>query len=69
VAPAQDALGAYIDDVQAGVRFAALATTEPGAWFALGWLRSREQRSARAGRKALQRLRRSTAFWESAGGA
>ena len=67
-APAQDALGAYIDDVQAGVRFAALAATQPGAWFALGWLRSREKQSARAGRKALERLRRSTAFWETAGG-
>jgi len=69
VSPAQDALGAYIDDVQAGVRFAALAATQPGAWFALGWLRSREKQSVRAGRKALERLRRSTAFWETAGGA
>jgi triphosphatase len=67
VSPAQDALGAYIDDVQAGVRIAALAGTQPGARFSLDWLHAREKRSARASRKALARLRRSTAFWEAAG--
>jgi CHAD domain-containing protein len=63
IAPAQDRLGKYIDEVQAGVRFAALASTQPGAWFALGWLRAQAERSARASRKSLERLRRSKAFW------
>jgi len=65
VGAAQDALGRYIDDVQAGGRFAALAATQPGAWFALGWLRTREKKSRRASRQALKRLRRATGFWVS----
>ena len=63
IAPAQDHLGKYIDDVQAGLRFAALAPTEPGACFALAWLRAQSERSARASRKSLERLRRSKVFW------
>lgn len=63
IAPAQDRLGKYIDDVQAGTHFAALAPTEPGAGFALGWLRAQAERSACASRKSLERLGRSKAFW------
>jgi len=67
IVSAQDDLGRYVDLVQAGVRFAALAPTQPGAWFALGWLRAQAERSARSSRKSLERLRQSTGFWGRAG--
>ena len=63
IAPAQDGLGRYIDDVQAGARFAALPPSEPGGAFAEGWLRAQAGRSARASRKSLVRLGRTKAFW------
>ena len=63
IAPAQERLGQYIDDVQAGARFATLPPTEPGAAFAQGWLRAQAERSARASRKSLERLERAEAFW------
>ena len=69
IAPVQDRLGQYIDDVQAGARFAALAPTEPGAAFAQEWLSAQAQRSARASRKSLERLGRAKPFWARARGA
>ena len=63
VSQAQDALGIHIDRVLAARRFAALAATDPRAWFAAGWLRAKSGRSARAARKALGRLRATGAFW------
>ncbi len=63
VSRAQDELGRHIDVVRAGERFAAMAPSDPGAWFAVGWLRAQQERSARASRKSLEHLRRSTGFW------
>ncbi len=63
VSPAQDDLGSYVDAALAAKRFEALAASDPGAWFAVGWLRARGKTAARAGRKSLERLRRATAFW------
>ena len=63
VSSAQDALGTHVDRVLAARRFAALAATDPRAWFAAGWLRAKSGRSARAARKALARLRATGAFW------
>ena len=63
VSRAQDTLGKHVDRVLAARRFAALAATDPRAWFAAGWLRSKTERSSRAARKALARLREVDAFW------
>ena len=63
VSAAQDALGTHIDRVLAARRFAALAVTDPRAWFAAGWLRAKSERSARKSRESLDRLREVDAFW------
>jgi len=63
VAPAQDALGKHIDLVLADRHFAELAVSDPDAWFAVGWLRAKSERSARAARRALVRLRDADGFW------
>ena len=63
VSPAQDALGRHVDLVLAERRFAALAASDPDAWFAVGWLRAKAEDAARAARKSLQRLRDAKTFW------
>ncbi|MFL6629127.1 MAG: CHAD domain-containing protein, partial [Vitreoscilla sp.] len=63
VSDAQDALGRHIDRVRAGRHYAELAAGRPDAWFAVGWLRAKSERSARAARKALLRLRDADGFW------
>ncbi|MBW8756682.1 MAG: CHAD domain-containing protein [Burkholderiales bacterium] len=63
VSRVQDALGRHVDRVLAGRHFAQLAVSDPDAWFAVGWLRAKAERSARAARRALQRLRDADAFW------
>jgi triphosphatase len=63
VSPAQDALGAHVDLVLAGRHFESRAATDAGAAFAVEWLRAKSERSARAARKSLQRLRDVDAFW------
>jgi len=63
VGPAQDALGRHVDLVLADRHFAALAVTDPDAWFAVGWLRAQSGHSARAARKALRELGQADAFW------
>ena len=63
VSQAQDALGRHVDRVLAGRHFAELAIRDPDAWFAVGWLRAKTARSARAARKALLRLRDADRFW------
>ena len=60
---AQDALGKHIDRMLAGRHFAELAVADPDAWFAVGWLRAKSERSARAAREALLRLREVDGFW------
>jgi len=63
VAPAQDALGKHVDLVLADRHFAQLALSDPAAWFAVGWLRARSERSARRARRVLVRLRDTDGFW------
>jgi CHAD domain-containing protein len=63
IALAQEALGKHVDCVLADRHHAALAKREPAAWFAVGWLRARSERSARAARDALLRLRDADGFW------
>lgn len=54
---AQDALGAHADTIVARRAFERHAADgEPRAWFAVGWLQSRQAETARAGRKALRRV-------------
>jgi CHAD domain-containing protein len=60
---AQACLGRHNDWVTAGQRFLEATTTDARAWFAVGWLRARTARSARACRQALARLRRADTFW------
>ena len=60
---AQDALGRHVDHAFAAQRFEAAAERDPRAWFAVGWLRASAAESARCGREALEKLRRTDAFW------
>jgi CHAD domain-containing protein len=62
-ATAQEALGKHVDRVLAGRHFAQRAVSEPDAWFAVGWLRAKSERSGRAARDALLRLRDADVFW------
>jgi triphosphatase len=63
VSLAQDALGKHIDRVLAARHYAELATRHPEAWFAVGWLRAKSERSGRAARDAVLRLRDADGFW------
>ncbi len=64
LAPAQDALGTYVDDMVGLEQLRALAATEPRAWFGVGWLQARLPQGARAARKALRALKDLPAFWK-----
>lgn len=61
--PAQDALGRHVDDWQAARYLEQLATAEPAAWFAVGWLRAQAAATVDDGARALRRLGRATPFW------
>ena len=63
VSRAQDALGRHVDLVVAARHFESAAISEPRAWFAVGWLRARAKRAARAAHESLVALRRAGAFW------
>jgi triphosphatase len=52
------ALGRHIDLCQATRTFQAIASLNPQAWFAIGWLRAKQDESARAGQQLLARLSR-----------
>lgn len=59
----QDALGEHIDRVLAARRFEAIAAHDARAWFAVGWLRAKGQRSVGGARKALRRMAQTKTFW------
>ena len=59
----QDALGEHVDRVLAARRFEALAAHDARAWFAVGWLRAKGERSAKDARKSLRRLHHARPFW------
>lgn len=66
IAAAQACLGTHIDLALACDRFAAAATTNPGAGYAAGWLRAQADASAGAARRSLQRLCEARCFWSLA---
>ncbi|HEX4510875.1 MAG TPA: CYTH and CHAD domain-containing protein [Burkholderiaceae bacterium] len=61
--PAQDELGRHVDHAMAAQRFAHLATQDPRAWFAAGWLSCGLEGTARDARKSLERFARAAVFW------
>ncbi|MGC3984273.1 MAG: CHAD domain-containing protein [Pseudorhodoferax sp.] len=66
--PAQDALGAYYDEVVALERYRAATDQEPRAWFAVGWLQARVPHSARQAGLALAELAGAARpFWRKKG--
>lgn len=60
---AQDRLGEHLDEQAALHSYEAMVQHAPQAWFAVGWLRARQQRSARRAGKAVRALRRAPQFW------
>ena len=61
--PAQDALGEYTDLVVAEQAFTRLLSTQPQAWFALGWLAARRPALLAAAQSRLQKWAKKTVFW------
>jgi len=62
--PAQDALGAHNDTLVAQQAYEQAARSgTPEAWFAAGWLKARQQTTARECRKALRRVDAAPVFW------
>lgn len=64
LAPAQDALGAYCDEVVALESYRTAAAQEPRAWFAVGWLQAHAPQAAAQAGGALEELARAARpFW------
>jgi triphosphatase len=61
--PAQDALGTLNDLSVATDMFEALAAIDPNAWFAVGWLRSRFDATAKACVKPLRKAEQAKPSW------
>ena len=61
--PAQDALGRYNDDIVALQAYRDAVTTDPRAWFAVGWLSAHQAVDAHRCMKALRRIDDAPAFW------
>ena len=47
--------------------FRGATATDPRAWFAVGWLRARQEASTRASQKALRRIAKAPRFWKRQG--
>ncbi len=62
--PLQDALGRYNDELMALHAYRALASGEPRAWFAVGWLSARREPNAAACQQAIDAFARTRPFWE-----
>lgn len=62
---AQDALGKYNDQRISAEVFRAQASTEPRAWFAVGWLTARQRESVKRCERALRAAAKTTAFWNA----
>ena len=61
--PAQEALGRHNDEWVARGLYQAATESDPGAWFAVGWLQSQQALSAADCRRALKRLAKARRFW------
>ena len=62
--PAQDALGALNDEAVALARYRQAAATDPGAWFAVGWLSAEHAGKVEACCEALAGLAEVSPFWK-----
>jgi triphosphatase len=62
--PLQDALGLYNDELMALHAYRALASGEPRAWFAAGWLTARREPQALACQRAIGQFARTRPFWD-----
>jgi triphosphatase len=62
--PAQDALGALNDEAVALARYRQAAATDPGAWFAVGWLSAEHAGKVQACCEALVGLAEVSPFWK-----
>ncbi len=62
--PAQDALGRLNDLVVATEMFRELAATEPGAWFAVGWLSTEVPHAAQRCSTPLSRAEKAPVYWK-----
>lgn len=62
--PAQDALGRLNDLVVATDMFRELAVSEPGAWFAVGWLSTEVPDAARRCTKPLAKAEKAPVYWK-----
>ncbi|MBA3598441.1 MAG: CHAD domain-containing protein [Methylibium sp.] len=61
---AQERLGEFNDVCVAVAAYRLLASSEPRAWFALGWLAARRAVVLAAAGKELERLRKAQPFWD-----
>jgi len=61
--PAQDALGRFNDDIVALQAYRGAVTSDPRAWFAVGWLNACQANGARDCTKALRRIGKVQSFW------
>ncbi len=61
--PAQDALGQHNDEAVAEAAYRRVASDEPRAWFAVGWLLAQQAESARQCAKALGKVAEAEPFW------
>jgi inorganic triphosphatase YgiF len=62
--PAQERLGEFNDVCVAVAAYRSLASDEPRAWFALGWLAARRTAALAAAADELRRLRKVEPFWD-----
>ena len=62
--PLQDALGLFNDEMMALRVYRGLASVEPRAWFAAGWLSARREPHAMACQRAIRNFARTRPFWE-----
>jgi len=62
--PAQDALGLYNDELMALQAYRRLATSEPAAWFGVGWLTARLAPNAARCQRELEALAKARPFWD-----
>lgn len=62
--PLQDALGLFNDEMMALRSYRGLASAEPRAWFAAGWLSARREPHALACQQAIRNFARTRPFWE-----
>lgn len=61
--PAQDALGRFNDDIVALQAYRDATSSDPRAWFAVGWLEAGQADGARDCTRAVRKIRKAQSFW------